>query len=244
VKNRAALIELALAALALCSGTMDVASFLTLGNVFTSAMTGNTALLGIALSQGHLLSAAHSFSALIGFIVGAALAAFVGLQLDPFLTLACERGRVSEEGKPNLIRALLTTEIVCLVAAAVMLTIIGPPGESTAVFWLILVSAVGMGIQGVTARYIHSPGINTIVFTSTLINIVISLVGQLARRSLNTGLPSDTKRQIGIFLAYGFGAVLAGLLIRPVLPIVAWIPVVAVLTALGCCEAAGRNSVR
>jgi uncharacterized membrane protein YoaK (UPF0700 family) len=101
-----------------------------------------------------------------------------------------------------------------------------------------------MGIQGVTARYIHSPGINTIVFTSTLINIVISLVGRLARRSLNTDLPSDTKRQIGIFLAYGFGAVLAGLLIGPVLPIVAWIPVVAVVTALGCCEAAGRNSVR
>ena len=31
---------------------MDVASFVALGNVFTSAMTGNTALLGIAVSHG------------------------------------------------------------------------------------------------------------------------------------------------------------------------------------------------
>ncbi|HEY7299355.1 MAG TPA: YoaK family protein [Xanthobacteraceae bacterium] len=227
--NGAALTALALAALALCSGTMDVASFLMLGNVFTSAMTGNTALLGFALSQGNLLSAAHSFSALIGFIVGAALAAIIGFRLQA-------------QRPENLIRALLAIETLCLVAVGVMLTIVGPPGESTAVFWLILVSAVAMGIQGITARYIHSPGINTIVFTSTLISIVISLAELLTRRSANGELTADTKRQIGIFLAYGFGAVLAGLLIAAFLPIVGWIPVAAVLIALGCCEAAGRKS--
>jgi len=240
--NQAVLTELVLAALAFCSGTMDVASFLTLGNVFTSAMTGNTALLGIALSQGNFLSAAHTLSALIGFIIGAALAAVIGLRLAPSPILPRLPGRLRKGGNRDLIRALLATEILCLVTVGVMLTIIGAPADSAAVFWLILVSAVGMGIQGVTARHIHSSGINTIVFTSTLISIVISLGELLTRHSSTAALSSDAKRQIGIFLAYGFGAVLAGLLIGLVWPIVAWIPAVAVLIALGCCEAAGRNS--
>lgn len=51
-RERIAIIDLALTALALASGVTDVAAFLTLGDVFTSAMTGNTALLGVALSQG------------------------------------------------------------------------------------------------------------------------------------------------------------------------------------------------
>jgi uncharacterized membrane protein YoaK (UPF0700 family) len=79
-RQRIAIIDVALAALTLGSGVTDVAAFLTLGDVFTSAMTGNTALLGIALSQGRILSATHSFSALLGFAVGASLGAATGLQ--------------------------------------------------------------------------------------------------------------------------------------------------------------------
>jgi uncharacterized membrane protein YoaK (UPF0700 family) len=44
--------DLTLALLAFASGTTDVLSFLALSGVFTSAMTGNTALLGLAAGQG------------------------------------------------------------------------------------------------------------------------------------------------------------------------------------------------
>jgi hypothetical protein len=51
-------------------------------------------------------------------------------------------------------------------------------------------------------------------------------------------VPYATTRQIGSFLAYGLGAMVAGVLAGPGLPVVAWLPVVAVVTDLGCCEAA------
>jgi len=53
--------DLGLALLALASGGTDVMAFLTLGNIFTSAMTGNMALLAIAVGQGRLISALRRF---------------------------------------------------------------------------------------------------------------------------------------------------------------------------------------
>jgi uncharacterized membrane protein YoaK (UPF0700 family) len=227
--ERIGIIDLALTALALASGVTDVTAFLTLGDVFTSAMTGNTALLGIALSQGRVLSATHSFSALLGFTLGASLATAIYLPKT--------RNKV---GDLSVIRPLLLVEIFCLGIFALILTFIGRPVESVSLYGLILLSAIGMGVQGVVARQINSPGINTIVFTTTLVSIVISLTSALLHRSGSDGVHLNTKRQIGIFLAYGFGAVLAGMLAGPGLRVLAWVPMVTVLAALGCCEAAVR----
>jgi uncharacterized membrane protein YoaK (UPF0700 family) len=243
-RQRVAITDVALGALAFGSGTMDVASFLVLGNVFTSAMTGNTALLGIALSQGQFVAAAHALAALIGFSIGAAFAAAMGLWMESKPSPRFPDRKAGEErleGDFDLIRFLLATELLCLISFAAILTFVGRAGENLAVYWLILFSALGMGIQGVAARHIHSPGINTIVFTSTLISIVISLTGLLMRRSADHEGLHDMRRQIGIFLAYACGALLAGMLVGPVLPFVAWLPALAVLSALGCCEAAGKK---
>jgi len=139
-----------------------------------------------------------------------------------------------------VIRPLLVTEIFCLGLFAAILTWAGRPGENATLYALIFLSAIGMGIQGVAARHIDSPGINTIVFTSTLISIVISLTGMLMGRFAGDKLHSDTKRQVGTFLAYGFGALLAGVLVGHGLRAVAWIPMLAVVAALGCCEAVAR----
>jgi uncharacterized membrane protein YoaK (UPF0700 family) len=229
VRERIAIIDVALTALALASGVTDVAAFLTLGDVFTSAMTGNTALLGIALSQGRILSATHSVSALLGFALGAF-----------FATAICLSNAPNKADDLSGIRPLLLVEILCLAVFATLLTIVGRPVESGLLYGLILLSAIGMGVQGVATRQISSPGINTIVFTSTLLSIVISLTGALLRRPGGERVPFQTKRQISIFLAYGFGAVLAGMLAGPGLRVLAWVPMVAVLVALGCCEAAAK----
>jgi uncharacterized membrane protein YoaK (UPF0700 family) len=214
----------------MASGVTDVATFVTLGNVFTSAMTGNAALLGIALSQGRTLLALHSFVALVGFAAGVLLGTVLSLQIPA----SWRRGG-------TVIKSLLLTELIFLASFATTLSLLGPPAEDLVLYVLILLSSIGMGIQGVVARCIKSPGINTIVFTSTLVNIVMSLTRTLARRSEGHGVPSETKRQIRAFLAYGFGAVLAGVLVGPALSIVAWIPALAVLTALGSCVAGGRT---
>ncbi|OYW11995.1 MAG: DUF1275 family protein, partial [Acidiphilium sp. 37-67-22] len=62
--------DLTLAALAFVSGSADIFAFLKFHDVFTSAMTGNTALLGLALGQGHILAAQRSLAALFGFCCG------------------------------------------------------------------------------------------------------------------------------------------------------------------------------
>jgi uncharacterized membrane protein YoaK (UPF0700 family) len=221
------ILNVGLAALAAASGMTDVMTFLTLGDVFTSAMTGNAALLGIALSQGRIVPATHSLSALFGFALGASLGAAISLRKSRDDAVAID-----------VVRLLLRLEICCLAAFAAILTFTGPPPESAALYALILLSSIGMGLQGIAARRINAPGINTIVFTSTLISIIISLTDTFMRRSEGRNLHPDTKRQIGMFLAYAFGAIVAGILVGPVLSLLAWFPMLAVMAALGCCATA------
>jgi hypothetical protein len=45
--------------LGFASGSMDALAFFNLGEVFPSAMTGNTALLGLALGQGDVIAASR-----------------------------------------------------------------------------------------------------------------------------------------------------------------------------------------
>ena len=53
--------DVGLALLGFASGSMDALAFFNLGEVFPSAMTGNTALLGLALGQGHVIAASRPF---------------------------------------------------------------------------------------------------------------------------------------------------------------------------------------
>lgn len=90
----------------------------------------------------------------------------------------------------------------------------------------------GKHIQGVTARSIGRPGLNTIVFTSTLSAIVSALTAAALRRP--HGLFSDPRRQVYIFAIYFLGAALAGVAVTGrVDPIAAW-PLIAVLGAVIC----------
>ena len=67
-------ITLVLALPSFAAGSMDAIAFLVLGGVFTSAMSGNTILLGLAISQGHFSAAVHSFAALLGYVAGVSVA--------------------------------------------------------------------------------------------------------------------------------------------------------------------------
>ena len=214
--------DLGLALLALASGGTDVMAFLTLGNIFTSAMTGNMALLAIAVGQGRLISALLSFLALIGFVFGVVVATTI---YDP--------GKSSARA---VLRPLVALEIACLAAFAVAWYVVDRSLESAGLDALILLSATAMGIQGVIARHINAPGINTIVFTSTLVAIVMSATGALARPLLHPPVRIRTARQIVIFLAYGLGGLLAAILISRDTGIIQWVPLLAVAGAVSCFE--------
>src|SRR5262249_49438724 len=152
--------DFVLALLAFASGLTDILGFLTLSNVFTSGMTGNTALLGLALGERRIFAASYAASALAGFVLGVAWAALLS------------RSGSRRSG----ITGLLGFEAFSLGAFCAIWFAFDHSSESDALYVLIALSSTGMGIQAVVARRINAPGIPTVVFTTTLTNIVIAAI--------------------------------------------------------------------
>jgi uncharacterized membrane protein YoaK (UPF0700 family) len=222
--------DLGLALLALASGSSDAIAFLTFGSVFTSAMTGNMAFLGIAVSRGQLSDAFQGLSALTGFVVGAATAAAVSEY----------RGDV---GLMRALRPLFALEAGYLACFALVWAMVRHRPEGSAVFALIILSAAAMGIQSVAARRINAPGINTIVFTSTLVSIITSITGTMVRRARPL-VGFAARRQIGICFTYTIGVIIASVLRHHELAWVALLPLISVIGAFACCELHARRQNR
>jgi uncharacterized membrane protein YoaK (UPF0700 family) len=223
--ERPGLADLGLALMALAAGSTDAMAFLKLGMVFTSAMTGNTVLLCIAIGQGRLSAALQSFAAFASFVVGAMLAAMVSGR------------RAEHERVPPSLKPLFILEIACLGGFVAVWFAFGHAQEG-ATYALIVLSALAMGVQGVTARQINVPQVNTIVFTTTIISVVVSVTHALLRSPGQ--VPFDTKRQIGILLVYAIGAAFAGFSIHREIGIYVWLPLVAVIAAFACYESGRR----
>ncbi len=101
-EERLELLDVALALLSFAAGAMDALAFFSLGEVFPSAMTGNTALLGLALGQGHLTRASRPFVAFVGFLAGGALAsASLELKLQTFDEAASRMAAPRARGLPS-----------------------------------------------------------------------------------------------------------------------------------------------
>ena len=215
-----------LALLGFAAGSMDALAFFNLGEVFPSAMTGNTALLGLALGQGQLIAASRPFVAFAGFLAGAAAAsAGLDLWLDKLPTLSA-------------VFRLLVLEACLLAAFALTWQFIGQPIAGGVLYGLIIVASSGMGVQSVAARLAGRPGITTVVFTSTLTSIVTLAVEAMLRPPHR--LPFAAKRQIGMFLIYGAGAAICGLLASR-RALIAFLPFVAVAAAAVFLWRAGRR---
>jgi len=214
-EERLELMDLALALLSFAAGAMDALAFFSLGEVFPSAMTGNTALLGLALGQGHLTRASRPFVAFVGFLAGGALAsASLELRLGAFT-------------KPQAVWRLLALEACLLAVFTLAWGLADRPIADVIVYPLIVVASSAMGIQSVAARLLGRPGITTVVFTSTLTSIVVTTTQALLRSPRR--LPLAASRQIGMFLIYGLGAGICGLLASQA----AWTAALPLLAVLG-----------
>jgi uncharacterized membrane protein YoaK (UPF0700 family) len=225
-KEHADFADVGLALLGFASGSMDALAFFNLGQVFPSAMTGNTALLGLALGQGDVIAALRPLIAFAGFLAGAAAAA---ASVDLWLhKLPAQRG----------VCWLLALEACLLAAFALAWPFVGWPIAGAGLYSLIVVASSGMGIQSVAARLVGRSGITTVVFTSTLTSIVTSATEAMLRPPHR--LPFATKRQIGMFLIYGVGAAIAGLLASRGAWL-AFLPFVAVAGAAGFHYRAGQQ---
>jgi uncharacterized membrane protein YoaK (UPF0700 family) len=195
---------------AFAAGSVDVISFATLGGVFASAMTGNFALLAYYIAQGDAQSAMGSIVALSGFVIGCVLGV---LQ---------RRGR----GQSQALAFLLGSEAALLLFFGLYAIAMPHAIHSPSDHLQILLLAVAMGIQGVAGQTI-SP--TTIVFTTTLTNLVSTVVDSIANGGV-FGL-KDVKIQSSVVVSYLFGALLSGALIVHKMGGVVILPFMAVATA-------------
>lgn len=137
------------------SGYVDALSYLGLGHVFTSNMTGNTILLGLALGQEQGLAALRSAIALAGFLAGVVVGAML---VGP------------EEGRgiwPARVTAACALESAILLAVALGGLLVGAAPAAPEVYALIALAALAMGLQSAAVRVLGVSGVTTTYITGT-----------------------------------------------------------------------------
>jgi uncharacterized membrane protein YoaK (UPF0700 family) len=199
------------------SGATDVASFTRLGNVFTSVMTGNIVLLGLAAARGSVSIAAHTAVSFAGYVIGVAVAARI--------THASRSNPGDDTAWPPHVTATLILEFVLLAAFAAGWEITNAAPTGGAQFPLLAIAAAAMGIQAVAVRGMDLADLSTTYLTGTLTGLIGTLAN-LDRR------PSPGRRSGGVLLALLAGAGLSGLLIATVPTAVPALPIAALLTVL------------
>jgi len=203
-------LEYVLVLTAFAAGATDIISFARLGGIFASAMTGNLALLALYIAKGAIFSAIGALLALLGFVSGVAIGTLL------------TRDRLNQKA----VTILLGAQTCLLFAVAILWFVVSHRNGRPSADLLILILANAMGLQGVIGKKINLSSIPTIVFTSTLTNIVTAITENLARG--NFSLSTDTKRQLVSFWLYFAGALAAGLLCFFNFSIVIFLPLAAI----------------
>ncbi|MGI0129121.1 MAG: YoaK family protein [Thermoplasmata archaeon] len=151
------------------SGATDATSFLGLGHVFVANMTGNVALLGLALAGAGGLSIAGSTFSLGLFMVGAIVAG----SLLP-----------SQRGRPHSFARAFTVAELVPIAVVAGLAVIGWAADSALETYLAIgLLAFAMGTQAAGAGRFSDPELertNMLTATLSLIGITV-LAGGVER---------------------------------------------------------------
>lgn len=207
---------LALVLLATGSGAIDAFSFVALGSVFTSVMTGNLVLLGIAVVHTDPGAAARSAVSIAAYVTGVLAAA------------RWLRGARATDDSPWPGRVSTALTAVAGAQAAVLTGWLATgthPGTAAQIA-LVAASAAAMGTQSAGVNALAVSGAATTYLTGTL----TALVTELA----TTGSPVTMRRRFGVVAAALGGATLSAALIvwarpaAPALPLAATLSVLAV----------------
>lgn len=179
--------------LTLTTGAVDAASFLGLGKVFSSVITGNLVLLGIAAGTGGSALAARSAVALAGYSAGVAAGA----------PLAARRGGAARAW-PRSVTVTLEAEFAVLVAFTMGWELAGARPTGSVQLPLAALLAAAMGMQGAAVRQLGQ--MSSTYMTSTLTGVLAGL----ATRSKVDGMP----RSLGVLAAITVGAFAGGILVK------------------------------
>lgn len=206
--------------LALTTGAVNAVTYLRLGKIFSSVITGNLALLGVSAGQQNAGLALNGGLALAGYGVGVlAGGALAG---------------TPDEGQPTWPRqatVTLAAELAVLAGFSGGWLAAGGHPSGGPRLTLLAVAAAGMGMQSTAIRRLGP--MSTTYLTSTLIGILQALA---IRR-----WPSQWQRSTGVLLAYLIGAVLGGLAVLLAPPAVPAAVLVPLAVAVACSLPAAAN---
>jgi uncharacterized membrane protein YoaK (UPF0700 family) len=180
-------LDILLVVLTLTTGTLDGVTYLRLGKVFSSVITGNLALLGVAAGQHDIMLALNAGLALAGYaggvLAGAALAG------------------TPELGQPvwpvQVTRTLAVESGVLAAFSGEWLAVGGHPAGASRLA-LLLLAAAAMGLQSTAVRRLGH--MSTTYLTSTLTGVISAIA---LRR-----WPAGWQRSAGILIAAVTGAAL------------------------------------
>lgn len=205
-------------ALAVTSGATDAIGFLALGSAFTSVMTGNMVLFGIAVAHRDLTALGLTATAIASFVTGAAVGARVA-------------GTAAEGDSywPRAVTRALAVEVAAfLVFAGFWWTLGGAPAPSVQLPLLAL-NAAALGLQSSAIQRFGVSGLSTTYLTGTLTSVVIRLVSgkRLAHVSHSLWI------LLGLITGAGLGALLVAHL-RVAVPLLQLLTAGGVLCAAFC----------
>jgi uncharacterized membrane protein YoaK (UPF0700 family) len=191
--------------LTITSGAVNAVSFLALGKVFSSVITGNLVLLGVSATTHSSIEAAHAGLGIAGYaagiLIGAPLAA----------------GRSQPTGTwPASVTATLGVELVVLAGFCVGWELSDGSPHAGGQLALLIVAAAAMGMQSAAVRRLGQ--MSSTYLTSTLLGVL----ADLATRTRPDGLG----RSLGALAAVVVGALAGGILARSAH---AWLPVAVLL---------------
>src|SRR5256885_1173324 len=167
----------ALLVLTAATGLIDAVSYLALGHVFTANMTGNVVFLAFAIAGAPGLSIPRAVASLGAFLVGAAAG-----------------GRVAERlgsGPPGRwVATAFGAEAVLLLAAA-LAAAVATRAALYALYGVIVLTALAMGVRNATVRKLALPDLTTTVLTLTLTGLAADsrLAGGANPRAWPRGAP-------------------------------------------------------
>ena len=179
--------------LAVASGATDALGFLALGSTFTSVMTGNMVLFGIAVSHRDTAALLLTAVAIGAFVTGAGIGAHVAgtpQKGDPVW--------------PHAVTVALGWEFGLFASFACAWWLLGSAPPSDFFLPLLAVNAAALGLQSSAIQRFGVSGLSTTYLTGTLTHVMIRLVSGHGLRSVG----HSVAMLVGLVVGAAVGAAL------------------------------------
>ncbi|MGP0027004.1 MAG: YoaK family protein [Streptosporangiaceae bacterium] len=248
-RTRQQILTLIAIALTFGSGATDVASFTRLGGVFTSVMTGNIVLGGLAVAERSLSLASYTAVSIAGYIAGVAGGTWIahGFKAAGTGDASVEDASTGDLGTggasagtdrasvlPAHVNWALFAELILLGGLTAGWEITGARPAGWAQYCLLAVTAAAMGVQASAVKEMGLTDVSTTFLTGTLTGLVSSLV------SPGQDTPYGLRR-FGVLIGLAAGASLCGLLVATAAAGVPALPLAALVTTLVLASVPLRN---